>query len=250
MIRIYLLFFLLISSCTEKKSDNKKNKQQKALESNEIYKEKMKENYHNPDMWDLDLFSEDIKYVNDTLDVPFNFGVFPYPRYNLMGKESFKGLGYEIYRESILEKNIFIIVYYINKNSLNKEKLREKEKENLFVLAIVEDKNKNEKARLHPSSLISSRNHPNYVCQGRYYLYNEKRIDYTAFKTIDEQAFAIVNMRLFDLNVGTTVFIIPFKDDSFRSYQVSLNFNNRSELKKSIIKTMQSEEFQLLVSTK
>ena len=48
----------------------------------------------------------------------------------------------------------------------------------------------------------------------------ELKIDYLAFQTAENTAYAIVNTRLFDLKHGKTIIIAPQKDNSLRSLQV------------------------------
>lgn len=44
-------------------------------------------------MWDLELFNEDLAYMDTESTGPFVSGVFPVPNYNLVGKGSFTGVG-------------------------------------------------------------------------------------------------------------------------------------------------------------
>jgi hypothetical protein len=68
-------------------------------------------------------------------------------------------------------------------------------------------------------SSASSRNHPNYIGQGSI---NTKgnRIDFISFLTADRKNFAIVNLRLFDLDQGRIILIAPQQDGSLRSMQI------------------------------
>ncbi len=71
----------------------------------------------------------------------------------------------------------------------------------------------------HVLSEVVSGNHPDYIGQGFYNTANN-RIDYSAFITSDRNAYAIVDMRLFDLTKGKTILIAPQKDKSLRSMQI------------------------------
>ena len=71
----------------------------------------------------------------------------------------------------------------------------------------------------HVLSEIISRNHPDYIGQG-FYRTKENKIDYTAFITADRNAYAIIDMRLFDLKRGKTILIAPQTDHSIRSMQI------------------------------
>ena len=71
----------------------------------------------------------------------------------------------------------------------------------------------------HLGSQTLSRNHPDYLLQG-FFETTAGSIEYIAFQTANEDAFAIVNMRLFDLRKGKTILIAPHQDGSFRSMQI------------------------------
>jgi hypothetical protein len=72
----------------------------------------------------------------------------------------------------------------------------------------------------HAHNEIISRNHPDYIGQGRMMAF-EKQIDYMAFLTHTGQSYAIVNVRLFNLNLGKKIVITPQPDGSLRSRQES-----------------------------
>jgi len=62
-------------------------------------------------------------------------------------------------------------------------------------------------------SLFSSRNHFDYGGEGTIITKNNK-IDHVAFTTLDKGSFAIVIMRLFHLEHGNIIVVIPQKDAS------------------------------------
>ena len=45
-------------------------------------------------------------------------------------------------------------------------------------------------------------------------------IDFVAFKSANNDAYAVVNMRLFNLNDGCVVIVVPQEDGSLRSMQI------------------------------
>ena len=73
----------------------------------------------------------------------------------------------------------------------------------------------------HASSIVISRNHPDYVGQGFYQTENN-RIDYFAFTTQSGDSYAIINTRLFNLSDGQTILIAPQKDRTLRSMQLQM----------------------------
>jgi hypothetical protein len=77
---------------------------------------------------------------------------------------------------------------------------------------------------------IVSRNHPHIIGQGLFRTATSV-IDYVAFQTADRNAYAIVNLRLFDLRAGRVVIICPQKDGTLRSMQVDAPVLASAEVK-------------------
>ena len=61
-------------------------------------------------------------------------------------------------------------------------------------------------------------NHPDYLGQG-FVKTKDNRIDYLAFQTPENNCYAIVNARIFDLKYGKTILIAPQKDKTLRFLQ-------------------------------
>ncbi|WP_340075231.1 hypothetical protein [Leptobacterium sp. I13] len=180
-------------------------------------KEEYIKNLNDSSKWDIKMLREDIKYINEKSENPIEYGVYPVPKYNLLGKDSFKGLGYVRDIKKVNNKNFLITSFYFNKNDINKKELKDKKNKIFFSIVIPVDSIKNNNDQL--STMISSRNHPNYIAQGSY-KNKDLKIDYVAFITADGNSYAIVNMRLFDLNHGNTILINSKKDKSLRSLQI------------------------------
>ncbi|HLT52514.1 MAG TPA: hypothetical protein VKZ97_01395, partial [Flavobacteriaceae bacterium] len=68
-------------------------------------------------------------------------------------------------------------------------------------------------------SIAISRNHPDYLAQG-FVKTKTQTIDYVAFTTAENTAYAIVNTRLFDLSFGKAILIAPQKDGTLKSLQI------------------------------
>ena len=137
------------------------------------------------------------------------------------------------------------IGFYFNKNSIYKDVLNEIESSVFFRLIILTgNSNSNNEDTNH--IMISSRNNPNYVSQGSY-IAKSFKIDYIAFITPDVNSYALINMRLFDLNYGGTVVIVPQKDKTIHSMQLKSNEhitkNNLENYFKKIIKNPELEDF-------
>lgn len=86
----------------------------------------------------------------------------------------------------------------------------------------------------------SSRNHPDYIGQGSINT-KENRIDFISFLTADRNNYAIVNLRLFDLNQGRIVRIAPQKDGSFRSMQRDAPVLSAEEVERYLIEELLNE---------
>ena len=93
---------------------------------------------------------------------------------------------------------------------------------------------------------VVSRNHPDYLGQGMIKTKNEK-IEFVAFITAERKQFAIVNSRLFDLELGRTILIAPQKDGSLRSMQIKseeiIDFKNLKNYNQSLINDKKIIEF-------
>lgn len=189
-------------------------------------KEKLKLNRENPKTWDNELIKNDFdtnKYF-DSIKVenqPFRLSVFPVPKYDLIGKNSFKGLSNGAnFSYKIGNKNLVNAFFVSAKNDFNKKHLKEKSDEVFFNIIVLSEfyNDKNINAENFQMSVVS-RNHPDYLGQGMIKTKNEK-IEFVAFLTADRKQYAIVNMRLFDLELGRTILIAPQKDGSMRSMQI------------------------------
>lgn len=173
--------------------------------------------------WDADILRTDLSNPNDRPTGPFTFGVFPVPRYDLIGEGTFTGLGNFGYTGSgkyfktIKDKTILYNSFFVKKNKLNENRLRKKKDEIFFQIIVLTDTIDSVNFS-HLGSQIISKNHPDYLGQGFYKTKNNK-IDYVAFTTPEYESYAIVNTRLFNLNRGKTILIAPQKDGSLRSMQ-------------------------------
>ena len=177
-----------------------------------------------PDKWDITMFNNDMQYQVSDSELPVKSGVFPTPDYDLIGKASFKGVGNfglpggNKLEKKIGDKTILYNSFFVGNSDVSKP-WAGNEKDGVFFQIIVLTDFVDTVNYTHLSSEIISRNHPHYIGQG-YYKTRDNKIEYLSFITADQHAYAIVNMRLFDLKMGKTILIAPQKDKSFRSMQI------------------------------
>ncbi len=174
--------------------------------------------------WDTAMFRSDMENRMD-MDLPFTSGVFPVPRYELHGEGSFKGLGNFGYpggegmEIKLDDKTLLFNSFFVKRNAINEAYLKDDKEDEVFFHIIVLTDFVDTLNYSHVLSEVVSRNHPDYIGQG-FYKTTNNRIDYSAFITADRNAYAIVDMRLFDLTKGKTILIAPQKDKSLRSMQI------------------------------
>jgi hypothetical protein len=168
-----------------------------------------------PATWDKRLLDLDRTDAKDGGGRPFPFGAFPVPQYELAGKGSFSGLGVMGNMEYPWHDHYVVgDSFFANRGPLNEKFIGEREDEVFFHILVLSDKKDS-----FAGSTIISRNHPHAIGQGVFKT-SKREIDYVAFQTADRNAYAIVNMRLFDLRAGRVVIIAPQKDATLRSMQV------------------------------
>tara|TARA_R110002049_G_C8969606_1_gene547396 strand:+ start:71 stop:811 length:741 start_codon:yes stop_codon:yes gene_type:complete len=213
MNRIFYVVILVIStiSCSEKKTINQ----------NEWSESKRLDYLHNVNdstTWDLEMFERD-KNDGDLEDLgPFVVGTFPVPKYDLLGKGSFIGLGNVGDKFKMKNKTLVMNSFFVKKNEFNKSRLKNRKDEIFFQIIISTDTIDNINYNLN-GGIVISRNHPDYLGQG-FIKTKNNRIDYVAFQTPENNAYAIINTRIFDLNYGKTILIAPQKDKTLRSLQI------------------------------
>ena len=67
-------------------------------------------------------------------------------------------------------------------------------------------------------------------------------VEFIVFETADHNAYALVNMRLFDLRIGRVVLIAPQTDGSFRSLQLSTKAQSPGEMDTYIKQLLRSDQ--------
>ncbi|PQJ76612.1 hypothetical protein [Polaribacter glomeratus] len=209
-----LVFTCLLYNCTKKDSKVQLQKELWNLEK----REQFLENRNDSTTWDTEMLKNDKQFIGIADFGPFEFGAFPVSDYDLIGKESFKGLGSISEEFELGNKQILMNSFSVGNNELNKNRLKELKDAVFFHLIILTDTIDTVNYNLNQRTPVS-RNHPDYLGQG-FIKTKNNRIDYVAFQTAENAAYAIINTRLFDLNFGKTILIAPQKDKSLRSFQV------------------------------
>ena len=209
---LFLAIQLVVLSCSNTISivnskDNQWNNQKREQHLN---------NRNDATSWDRTMLEENRLLIDDGDYGPFEIGVFPEPKYSLIGKGSFKGGGYETGKFQIKDKKILMSSFFVKHNVLNQDRLKDMKDEVFFQVLILTDTLNNDQLT---GNIITSRNHPDYLGQGFVKTINN-RIDYAAFITAENNAYAIINTRVFDLRFGKTILIAPQKDKTLRSLQI------------------------------
>lgn len=150
-------------------------------------------------------------------------GVYPTPDYDLLGEKSFGGVGTfgingDGDEKKIQGKTFLYNSFYVGSSAITKPFVGQ-EPERVFFQIIVLTDFVDPVNYTHQQKLAFSRNHPNYMGEGFYKTQNNQ-IQYLAFLGANQDSYAIVNMRLFNLKNGRTVLIAPQKDGSIRSKQI------------------------------
>lgn len=168
---------------------------------------------------------------------PYTYGIFPYPVYDSISNKTFSGVGSSgnFYGINLDGKKIVYTSFSENKNNLNGYRVKENNRIFFTVLVLtdfIDDKN-----FTSMKSQIVSRNFPDVIGQG-YVKTKKDRIDFSAFITLENEEFAIVNMKLYNLKHGNTILIAPQKDGSLRSVQIKERENLTSENLKPYINNL------------
>lgn len=151
---------------------------------------------------------------------PFTYGIFPYPIYDSIQKNGFKGVGTSgnFFGLKLQDKRI-VYTSFTEKNwgTLNSHKVKGKDRVFFTVLVLTDfiDDKKYSSSKMH----IVSRNFPDVIGQG-FVKTSLHKIDFSAFTTLEGDDFAIVNLKLYHLKYGNIILIAPQKDGSLRSMQI------------------------------
>jgi len=235
----YIKYFLLtfsIFSATYCFAQNDTAKWNKKVE------EKHLKNRQDSSTWDAELLRRDIEANKERVAKPIRYGAFPVPKYELLGKESFKGVGNggNFSGIDVDGKKILYSYFFVNKNSFTQKFVGDKPNEVFFTIITLTDFIDTINYS-HAGVQIISRNNPDYIGQG-FFKTKSDEIDYTAFLTANRDEYAIVNMRLFNLKNGRIILIAPQKDGSLRSMQINPPILDDKELPNYIDTILKQED--------
>lgn len=232
----YLVLTFLLISVTGCVAQNTQVNWNKTLE------EKHLKNRQDSSTWDTELLKRDIEGNKERIPKPMRYGAFPVPKYELLGKESFKGVGNggNFSGVDVNGKKILYSYFLVNKNALTQDFVGNKPNEVFFTIVTLTDFIDTINYT-HAGVQVISRNNPDYIGQGFFRTRNDE-IDYTAFLTANRDEYAIINMRLFNLKNGRIILIAPQKDGSLRSMQINPPILNDQELNDYINKILKQED--------
>lgn len=200
------------------------------------------QNRQDSSTWDTELLRRDIESNKERAAKPMRYGAFPVPKYDLLGAESFKGVGNggNFTGIDINGRKVLYSYFLVNKNAFTQKFIGDKPNEVFFTIVTLTDFIDTVNYT-HAGVQVISRNNPDYIGQGFFKTKNDE-IDYTAFLTASRDEYAIVNMRLFNLKNGRLVLIAPQKDGSLRSMQLKMPVLSDKELPDYINKTLQQDD--------
>lgn len=92
-------------------------------------------------------------------------------------------------------------------------------------------------------SIAISRNHPHYLAEGRFTT-SAGDVDWLTMLTADRNAYAVVNMKLFDLRAGGVVLVAPQSDGSLRFQQRDMPLLAQDEVEEFVALMAQEAEVQ------
>lgn len=179
-------------------------------------------NFNLPDQWEMKTLKMEIENSNKyhTPDYPLYPSPFPTPNYESPGN------GNGPIEVQIAGKNLIghyaIIGDFKHSNHLFKN--TDDQYVCYFAILTIADGQKNENP-----VLASSRNHPHYFSQGSFNTSTKNRVDWVALQLADNNAYAVVNGRIFDLRVGRVILAAPQIDGSIRFYQLDTPVLNTAE---------------------
>ncbi len=185
--------------------------------------------------WEADIGNIDIS------GKPLVSGVFPVPEYSLIDT-TFNGMGSwgEWGGIDVEDKKIVYHSMYVKSNNINQAFIEDKEDEVFFAIAVLTD-SVDQQWFSHTGLSVSSRNYPHFAGQG-FVKTKTNKVDFVSFLTADRNAYAIVNMRLFDLRIGRLVLIAPQKDGTLRSLQLDTPVMSYEEMDEHIKMLLKQDE--------
>jgi len=211
MKKIIFLFTLFSSTFVGLAQQSESNSEFKWTE--EMRKQHLK-NMEDSTSWDVEKLDLDKQVMGLDMAGPFELAAWPVPKYERIAGDSEVANGNVGDQLSVNGQTIYMNAFYIHKNPVNEEYLKDQTNEVFMHLLVLSDTEEPD-----AQSVIWSRNYPDFFGQG-YVKTASSNIEYASFITAERDAFAIINTRLFNLNYGKTILVAPQADGTLRSMQI------------------------------
>lgn len=189
---------------------------------------------NNPDSLDMERLLKVSKYAPSMWkkDMPIHFTAFPMLPYESAGNAN-KSFNIEFKGNKIKTESILL-----GKDIHNEHRFKDENKldEIVFTIIVLTDSVDQDQ-----TSYVSSRNHPNYIAEGTIPT-SRGPIDWISIQNADDTAYAVISMRLFNLNFGQVIIVNPKKDSTLRFLQVKRDFLSSQDLEGYLTELIKSEE--------
>lgn len=206
-------------SLSEQASEQNKQDTQPAQESSEfVWDQKAREAYamkdRDPKNWDMELLRDDMEGYNEFrhLTKPaIRYIPSPVATYDTPGGLC-KPIKLEIHGQTLVGHSVGWA-----KGKFNEKLFQPGDRVQIYlsILVLTDDPGDMNKR----ATRIVSRNHPHYVASGKV-ITEIGDVDWVQFALANGSNHAIVSQRVFDLDFGNTIVVLPQKDGSLRFHQL------------------------------
>ena len=179
---------------------------------NEHTAAKQAEKFNSPATWDMEVLQSEIDFLKEfpSPDYPLHMSPFPTPDYTTNGNGS-KGSSLKISGKPVIGHSAIV-----NRGKHSEFLFKDENNRQAVYFTILSIDNGLEEPN---PIVVSSRNHPNYFAQGSLNSNSENRVDWVAIQSADQNAYAVVNGKIFDLRLGRVILAAPQQDGSIRFFQ-------------------------------
>lgn len=233
-----ILILLIFSSCNNQIVKERAGNS-KPIWTGEMLKERAN-NQNIPDSLDMERLSKVSQYASQMWekDVPIHFTAFPTLPYESSGTAN-EPITVDFQSKKLITESISL-----GKDKHNSHRFVDETKMDEIVFTIIVLSNEIDS---NQTSFVSSRNHPNYIAEGSIKS-NDKPIDWVSIQNADDSAYAIVSMRLFNLNFGQVIIVAPQKDNTLRFLQVQREFLSSEDLNEYINELIKEEKIKTFLT--
>lgn len=195
----------------------------------------------NPSLWNHQFLESDIKHFGGTsneFENDFPIRVLPFPVVDYQFGASGAG---EFFIND--QHQLSISYFLIGKHDYNKHEFKEEETHYSFFNLIILTDTLDEKNYSLVNNYITSRNHPDYVGEGRTKT-KKINIDYVCFHRPDHSSYAIIGSKLFNLKDGQTVIAVVKENTAVHFMQLKTPRLTHDKVR-AYISTLAKEKFVL-----